>query len=71
MSWGAYSIRKCKNCGNEYEVEESTLIMASKNYGKCPLCHSDGDIILTRSILDVMEEQSEKFKNRPKRKDCY
>lgn len=67
MSWGHYSIMKCKKCGKMYEVEESTLIMANSGYDKCPICHSDGELMSSRSILDVMNEQNEKFKNRKKR----
>lgn len=69
MSWGAYSIRKCKKCGNTYEVEESTLIIANNDYDKCPLCHSSGEIVSRRSMLDAMNKQRKKFENRPKRKD--
>ena len=27
MSWGSYTLMKCKKCGKVYEVEDSTLIM--------------------------------------------
>lgn len=29
MSWGSYTLMKCKKCGKVYEVEDSTLIMNS------------------------------------------
>ena len=48
-------------------MEESTLIIADSDYDKCPLCHSDGEVVSSRSILDVMNEQSERFKNHKKR----
>lgn len=67
MSWENYSIMKCKKCGKMYEVEESTLIMVNSRYDKCPICHSDGELMSNRSILDVMNEHNEKFKNRKKR----
>lgn len=67
MSWGSYSLMKCKKCGKVYEVEESTLIINREGYDKCPLCHSDGELISNRSMMDVMNEQSEKFKKRKKR----
>lgn len=67
MSWESYSLMKCKKCGKVYEVEESTLIINQTGYDKCPLCHSDGEVISHRSMLDVMNEQSEKFKKRKKR----
>lgn len=67
MSWGSYSLMKCKKCGKEYIVEDSTLIINQKDYNKCPLCHSDGEPISSRSIINVMNEQSEKLKKRKKR----
>ena len=67
MSWEYYSIMKCKKCNNIYEVEESTLNIVNENYDKCPLCYSEGIIISHNSILDAINEQHEKFKNRPKR----
>ena len=67
MSWGSYTLMKCKKCGKVYEVEDSTLIINQTDYNKCPACHSEGEIVSSRSILDVMNEQSEKFKKRKKR----
>ena len=67
MSWGSYTLMKCKKCGKVYEVEDSTLIMNQTDYNKCPVCHSEGEIVSSRSILDVMNEQSEKFKKHKKR----
>ena len=67
MSWGNYSLMKCKRCGKVYEVEESTLIISDSDYDKCPICHSEGEEISNRSMLDVMNEQSQKFKKRKKR----
>lgn len=65
MSWGSYTLMKCKKCGKAYEVEDSTLIMNQTDYNKCPVCHSEGEVS-SRSILDVMNEQSEKFNKRKK-----
>lgn len=42
MSWGSYTLMKCKKCGKVYEVEDSTLIMNQTDYDKCPVCHSEG-----------------------------
>lgn len=67
MSWESYTLMKCKKCGKVYEVEDSTLIMNQTDYDKCQVCHSEGEIVSSRSILDVMNEQSEKFKKRKKR----
>lgn len=67
MSWGSYTLMKCKKCGKIYEVENSTLIMNQTDCDKCPVCHSEGEIVSSRSILDVMNEHSEKFKKRKKR----
>lgn len=67
MSWGSYMLMKCKKCGKVYEVEESTLIMNQKDYDKCPICHSDGNVISNRSMLDIMTEQSKKLKRHKKR----
>ena len=58
---------KCKNCGKVYEVEESTLFINEKNYDKCPLCHSEGKEISQTSMIDIMNEQSEKFNKRKRR----
>ena len=52
MSWGSYTLMKCKKCGKVYEVEDSTLIMNQTDYNKCPVCHSEGEIVSSRSILD-------------------
>ena len=46
-------------------MEDSTLIMNQTDYNKCPVCHSEGEVS-SRSILDVMNEQSEKFNKRKK-----
>lgn len=67
MSWENYSLMKCKKCGKVYEVEESTLFISDSDYDKCPICHSEGEEISNRSMLDVMNEQSEKFKKCKKR----
>lgn len=67
MSWESYTFMKCKNCGKIYEVEDSTLIMNQEGYNKCPICHSDGEVISSRQMLDTMKEQSERFKKRKKR----
>lgn len=67
MSWESYTLMKCKKCKYIYEVEESTLIISDSDYNKCPLCQSEGEEISNRSMLDVMNEQSERFKNRKKR----
>lgn len=66
MSWGSYTFMRCK-CGKIYEVEDSTLITNQEGYNKCPICHSDGEVISSRSMLDTMKEQSERFKKRKKR----
>lgn len=67
MSWESYTLMKCKKCGKVYEVEDSTLIMNMKGYDGCPVCRSEGEIVSSKSMLDVMNEQSEKFKKRKKR----
>lgn len=67
MSWESYTFMRCKNCGKIYEVEDSTLTMNQEGYNKCPICHSGGEIISSRSMLDTMKEQSERFKKRKKR----
>lgn len=67
MSWESYTLMKCKKCGKVYEVEDSTLIVNQTDYSKCPVCHSEGEIVSSRSILDVINEQSEKFKKHKKR----
>lgn len=67
MSWGSYSKMKCNKCGYVYEIENSTLIMNQKGYDRCPLCHSEGVEISSRSMLDVMQEEHELFKKRKKR----
>lgn len=67
MAWESYSLMKCKKCGKMYEVEESTVIIAKNDYNKCPLCHFDGERVSRRSMLDVMNEQHEKFKGRKRR----
>lgn len=67
MSWGSYALMKCKKCGKVYEAEDNTLIMNMKGYDRCPVCRSEGETVSSRSILDVMNEQSEKFKKRKKR----
>lgn len=41
--------------------------MNQEGYNKCPICHSDGEVISSRSMLDTMKEQSERFKKRKKR----
>lgn len=38
-----------------------------EGYNKCPICHSDGEVISSRSMLDTMKEQRERFKKRKKR----
>lgn len=63
MSWESYSFMKCKKCGNIYKIENSTLVMNRKGYDRCPLCHSEGEEISSKSMLDVINEQSEKLKN--------
>lgn len=67
MSWESYTLMKCKKCGKVYEVEDSTLIMNMKGYDRCPVCRSEGEIVSSKSMLDVMNKQSEKFKKRKKR----
>lgn len=67
MSWESYSFMKCKKCGNIYKIENSTLVMNRKGYDRCPLCHSEGEEISSKSMLDVINEQSEKLKKRKKR----
>lgn len=52
MSWENYSLMKCKKCGKVYEVEESTLFISDSDYDKCPICHSEGEEISNRSMLD-------------------
>lgn len=67
MSWGSYTLMKCKKCGKVYEVEDSTLIMNQTDYDKCPVCRSEGEIVSSKSILDVMNEQSKQLKKHRKR----
>mgnify|MGYP004603284275 CR=1 FL=1 len=50
-----------KNAEKVYEVEDNMLIMNQTDYNKCPVCHSEGEIVSSRSILDAMNEQSEKM----------
>lgn len=56
MSWESYTLMRCKNCGKIYETEDSTLIMNQEGYNKCPICHSGGEVISSRSMLDTMKE---------------
>lgn len=56
MSWGSYTLMKCKKCGKIYEIEDSTLIINQVGYDKCPICHSDGEVVTSKSVLDVMNE---------------
>lgn len=67
MSWESYTLMKCKKCGKVYEVENSTLIMNMKGYDRCPVCRSDGKVVSSKSVLDVMNEQSKKLKKHRKR----
>lgn len=67
MSWGSYTLMKCKKCGKVYEVEDSTLIMNQTDYSKCPVCHFEGEVVSSKSVLDVMNEQSKKLKKHRKR----
>ena len=67
MSWGSYTLMKCKKCGKVYEIEDSTLIINRVGYDKCPICHSDGEVVSSKSVLDVMNEQSKKIKKHRKR----
>ena len=67
MSWGSYTLMKCKKCGKIYEIEDSTLIINRAGYDKCPICHSDGEVVSSKSVLDMMNEQSKKLKKHRKR----
>jgi DnaJ-class molecular chaperone len=67
MSWECYSNRKCTKCGNGYEVEESTLAMAMKNYDACPKCGGHGETISSKSMTDAINGTIEKLKIRKKR----
>lgn len=67
MSWGSYTLMKCKKCGKIYEIENSTLNINRVRYDKCPICHSDGEVVSSKSVLDVMNEQSKKLKKHRKR----
>lgn len=66
MSWESYTLMKCKKCGKVYEVEDSTLIMNMKGYDRCPVCRSEGETVSSKSILDVMNEQSKQLKKHRK-----
>lgn len=45
MCWYSYKKRKCLKCGFEFEEEASTLEIAKGNYGLCPECNSETEII--------------------------
>lgn len=67
MSWGSYTLMKCKKCGKIYEIEDGTLNINRVGYDKCPICHSDGEVVSSKSVSDVMNEQSKKLKKHRKR----
>lgn len=67
MSWECYNKMKCNNCGFVFNVEESTLTMNTKDYNKCPKCHSEAHIVETNSVLEAIDKQKELFKKRKKR----
>jgi len=68
VSWECYTLLKCKDCGLEYTIENSTLTINIGEYEKCPKCNSNNVIIVsTNSMLDSMNKQKELFGKRKKR----